>query len=127
MVGAGLVCIALVVGEAALHVLQGLSALRVSKGVSSSTEVAGEEVGEAGKLGGRVVGSSDLGGVGRSEKEGRHDGEALHIGVQQVAVAHHPGALEGVARDERRVSVVYPEDELERVRSGECYTYKRPT
>ena len=101
--------VALVVGEAAFHVLKSLSALSVSKVVSRSTEVAGEEVGEAGNLGCSSVGSGNLSGVGRSEEEGSHDGEALHIRVKQVAVAHHPGALEGMPSDEGGVRVVYLE------------------
>ena len=74
--------------------------------VGRPTEVALEESAERRSGGGSVDEARSLHGVGRSEQERSIDLEALHIGVEEVAVAHDPGALEGMASDEGGVGVV---------------------
>ena len=95
-----------VVLVAALHVLEHLSAVLVAEVVSRSREVRSEESAERGRGRGTVDEARSLHGVGRSEQERSTYLEALHIGVEEVAVSHNPGALEGVASDEGGVGVI---------------------
>ena len=96
----------LIVFVALLHSAHHASAAAVSKVVYGGSEVGAKEVGESRVARLRSLEACHLFGVGRREEERCINLEPLHIRVQKVSVAHDPGALEGMSRDEGGMGVV---------------------
>ena len=89
-----------------LHAAHHTAAVAVTKVIAGLAKVSTEEVGKrriASCSGGKAC---DLLGMGRGEKEGCGDLEALHVRVKEVSVSHNDGSLERMASNESRVGVV---------------------